>query len=177
MRRQAPSIDGMFAALLLHISLALPRYALTPAVREAAVAEAAAIWSPADVVVTADTSCGTVLHVVVGPPPPRHVGTPLGALSFEADGTPAPTITLYLSAIHRLIETGHFFGLGASQWSIVLRERILGRVVGRVLAHEIGHYVFRSRGHTTTGLMRPMQAADELVSPARERFAAKAAQQ
>src|SRR5260221_9725335 len=36
-------------------------------------------------------------------------------------------------------------------------------------AHEIGHYVLRSRNHTEDGLMRSFQRADDLVGP-RARF-------
>lgn len=35
-----------------------------------------------------------------------------------------------------------------------LRERRLGRMVGRAVAHEIGHFLTRSNAHTATGLMR-----------------------
>jgi hypothetical protein len=52
-----------------------------------------------------------------------------------------------------------------------LRDQVFGRVLGRVLAHEIGHYVLRSPRHAVDGLMRSVQLADDLVAPSRHRFA------
>jgi hypothetical protein len=42
----------------------------------------------------------------------------------------------------------------------------------RVLAHEIGHVLLRSKQHAGRGLMRAVQRADELVDPARNRYRA-----
>ena len=55
-------------------------------------------------------------------------------------------------------------GLREEQWPPALRDRTLGRVVGRVLAHEIGHFVLRSPRHTSRGLMRPIQYITELIA-------------
>lgn len=43
-------------------------------------------------------------------------------------------------------------------------------MLGRVLAHEIGHYVLRSPQHAADGLMRSLQLADDLVAPSRQRL-------
>jgi len=45
-----------------------------------------------------------------------------------------------------------------------MRDRILGRIAGRVLAHEIGHFVLRSPRHASRGLMRPIQSIAELIA-------------
>jgi Zn-dependent protease with chaperone function len=47
---------------------------------------------------------------------------------------------------------------------------VLGRVLGRVLAHEIGHYVLRSPRHASGGLMASLQFADDLIALSRHRF-------
>ena len=36
----------------------------------------------------------------------------------------------------------------------VLRDRVLGIVLGRAVAHEIGHYLLRTNTHASHGLMR-----------------------
>jgi len=43
-------------------------------------------------------------------------------------------------------------------------------VLGRALAHELGHFLLRSRTHSPKGLMRPSQALPDLVSPDRRPF-------
>lgn len=51
---------------------------------------------------------------------------------------------------------------------------MIARVLGRVLAHEIGHYVLRSPGHAPSGLMRAVQTASELgeIAPVRYQLSA-----
>jgi hypothetical protein len=43
------------------------------------------------------------------------------------------------------------------------QEQTLARVLGRALAHEIGHYLLASPAHTATGLMRATQSIQSLV--------------
>jgi hypothetical protein len=56
------------------------------------------------------------------------------------------------------------------------RDFIVGRVFGRALAHEIGHYLLRSPNHSREGLMRALQFAPGLVGQDRQRFALSADQ-
>jgi hypothetical protein len=95
---------------------------------------------------------------------------PLGAIAFAPDGAPAPAITVFLTDIERLVTSAHVLGLSEWQWPPTLRDQLIGRALGRVLAHEIGHYLLRSKGHTADGLMRPQQLADDLISPSRHHF-------
>ena len=44
-----------------------------------------------------------------------------------------------------------------------LQHDLMGRMLGRAVAHELGHYLFRSREHADAGLMRAMLRTDELV--------------
>jgi hypothetical protein len=39
-----------------------------------------------------------------------------------------------------------------------------------VLAHELGHFLLRSRWHAQSGLMRPVQTTADLVGPERALF-------
>lgn len=45
----------------------------------------------------------------------------------------------------------------------VLADTFLGRALGRVLAHEIGHYLLGTREHTAHGLMRPQFTPQDLL--------------
>src|SRR5689334_16824056 len=142
---------GMVPLLLLYVTLALPHEGFSPAAYNTAIAEAAAIWLAHGVVVrgespglplTADT---IVLHVVVGRRP-ASAGTrwrgPLAAVRFDASGTPVAEIALYLPDLIEMIERSN--GAAADAWPTLLRERAIGRAVGRVLARELGHYLLRS---------------------------------
>ena len=168
----------MVPVLLLYVTLALPHEGFTAAAYETAIAEAAAIWSAHGVVVraaspvvppTADT---ILLRVVVCRRPPS-AGTrwrgPLAAVRFDGTGTPLAEIALYLPDLIDMIERSN--ATAADAWPTILRERALGRAVGRVLAHELGHYLLRSRTHAQSGLMRAVQNTTELVAGDREIFA------
>jgi hypothetical protein len=48
----------------------------------------------------------------------------------------------------------------------------MGRVLGRALAHEIGHYLLRSPDHSVTGLMRAQHSIAELMAEDRGGFEA-----
>ena len=145
-----------------------PAPPLAAAVTRAAVAEAAAIWQPYGVAVTgADLiACpartdGLVLTVVMSSAtaPPADRQAPLGAVDFDADGAPAHVMTVFVDRILRMLEGAHLWSVPASQWPRVIREQAVGCAIGRVIAHEIGHVLLRSRRHTARGLMRAVQPA------------------
>lgn len=48
---------------------------------------------------------------------------------------------------------------------IVIDQRRLGMVLGRALAHEIGHYLLGTATHSADGLMRPQFSAFEFADP------------
>jgi hypothetical protein len=172
----------MFIALLLHVTLALPPTpGVPPEILRAAAAEAATLWAPYGVAVDVAAPSGwapedsIVVTVVMVETPHVHVKRgwrgALGAIRFDADGTPAPRITLFLTDILAFVASARMFGQPEWQWPRSLRDEVVGRVLGRVLAHEIGHFVLRMPRHTAAGLMRPLQFADELVAPSRRAFA------
>jgi hypothetical protein len=170
----------MVPLLLLYISLALPRGSgLTAAAYNSAIAEAAAIWAAHGVVIR-DASPGlpsvadTIVVRVVVRHRPATSGTqwrgPLGSMRFDSAGTPLAEITVYLADLIEMIERANLPGSGGDPWPTILRERAIGRAVGRVLAHELGHYLLRSRTHAPSGLMRAVQNTAELVAAERDSF-------
>jgi hypothetical protein len=50
-----------------------------------------------------------------------------------------------------------------------LRDQFLARMLGRVIAHELGHILLQSVEHDV-GLMRPVQAGRDLLAPDRATF-------
>jgi len=93
----------------------------------------------------------------------------LGSIPF-LDDTPEPVIILYPGAVNTLISTVKVFERPDHDWPYLLRDVVHGRVLGRALAHEIGHYLLRSRQHSATGLMRAQQSTFDLISLDRRSF-------
>jgi hypothetical protein len=166
----------MFITLLLHVVLTVPP-SFSPAVARIAVAEAADIWTPYGVTIDLAGPCGwasdqsTVLNLVAAEnpapvPASRAFGgggwqRPLGAITFAPDGTPGPVITVFVADLVQLVSRTHVLGVPEWRWPRALYDLVVGRVMGRVLAHELGHFLLRMPQHTAGGLMRPLQRADE----------------
>lgn len=97
---------------------------------------------------------GVRLTVVVADDLPRKVMPAglvepiVGRILFDAGG-PSTDIALSLSAARGLVTRATRQG----DWPGGAWNALVPRVLGRALAHEIGHYVLQSRGHARTGLM------------------------
>jgi hypothetical protein len=171
---------AIVTALLLHLTLAVPPKALPPVTLAHAVAEAAALWAPYGVAVDAADPCAVVadesmrltVAIVTGSRSRVTPGWrgPLAAIELGPDGAPASTITLYLTDIVQFTLDTRVLGAEEKQWPPALRERIVGRAIGRVIAHEIGHYLLRTPLHTASGLMQAVHTAGDLVAQSRRRF-------
>ncbi len=87
----------------------------------------------------------------------------LGRASVPKDAVGAGPIRVSFDATERMLlrrsASGPFVG-----------ERDMGRALGRVLAHEIGHVLLAVRQHDRAGLMRAVFTPAELGAPDRESF-------
>jgi hypothetical protein len=87
----------------------------------------------------------------------------LGRAFVPKDATGAGPIRVSFDATERMLlrrsSSGPFVG-----------ERDMGRALGRVLAHEIGHVLLAVRQHDRAGLMRAVFTPVDLGSPNRESF-------
>lgn len=82
------------------------------------------------------------------------------------EGVPMHFVRVSWPAAIALLETKSWYdGLPIARAQSRIRDVVLGRIVGRALAHEIGHYLLGSQVHAETGLMRASLANLELVSP------------
>jgi len=93
----------------------------------------------------------------------------IGSIPF-LDDSPEPVIVLYPGAVATLVSAVRVSELPDHDWPFLLRDVIHGRVLGRALAHEIGHYLLRSRQHSALGLMRARQSTVDLVGLDRRHF-------
>jgi hypothetical protein len=151
-------------------------------IEASAMAEVASIWAAYGVDVRASSENdegrdGAVrLTVALADGRAKHLAAgALGSIVF-IDGVPRPAIVMYPKAIDALVSSATVAGLNDRQLTIDLRDLIVGRVFGRALAHEIGHYLLRSRNHSRAGLMRALQFAPALVGQDRQLFALSADQ-
>jgi hypothetical protein len=154
----------------------------TPSVLAGAIREASAIWAPYGVSVERPTRTGgetgaggtTVVPVTLesaraGGRLAAHA-TPLGWTGFLRSEQPMMKISIFYDAIALAVSGGVLFGVRDVQ-SAILQQRLMARVMGRTIAHEVGHVVLRSAGHATSGLMRAAQSVAELQHPSGAGFA------
>jgi hypothetical protein len=71
----------------------------------------------------------------------------LGAIRFCGNGAPEPIISVDQAAVRALVAR-----TGVGLWGT--SPATVGRAIGRVLAHEIGHFLLAFPAHTKGGLLR-----------------------
>ena len=81
-----------------------------------------------------------------------HFGPVVGRINFYADG-PSTDIALSVTAARGLVAAVELGDSRLTDWPTATWNVLVPRVLGRALAHEIGHYVLKSREHARTGLM------------------------
>jgi hypothetical protein len=87
------------------------------------------------------------------------------------DGVPLPYVHVSQPALAQLMQTESWFdGKPMIRAPLDLRQQALGRIIGRALAHEIGHYLLASRTHADEGLMQAMLDPRNLVKPGTRRY-------
>ena len=157
-----------------------------PAERQAMLQEADAIWRTHGVAIIAPGADRTMappsadarltVELARPSPPAPAPGTRerLGAIVFDHENMPATTLTIDVAAVTATVTRVRLGGRLFEQWPPAWRDTLVGRALGRVLAHEIGHYLLASRVHTPDGLMRAAFGGDELLRPGRGGFAVPA---
>jgi hypothetical protein len=89
----------------------------------------------------------------------------LGWIVFDDATAPEQEIYLSRANARTLMESARGVVGIIDQMPIMQRETLLGRAMGRALAHELGHYLLASKAHTPRGLMKAVLTAVELFSP------------
>lgn len=162
----------------VHLALAFaPVGTVPPAVQRIAVGEAAAIWSPAGVAIDAADASGhapadaVVLTVVMtASTPAARANEALGAIEFAFDGTPNRVICIFLDRLLLMLGDASIGDVPLWRRPRGFSEQALGRALGRIIAHEIGHFVLQSTEHARQGLMGPVYRTDDLIAPGRNRY-------
>src|SRR5262245_11962184 len=101
------------------------------------------------------------LHVMIADQrDPRLSPQALGSINFQGD-RPVPLIVMYSARVEEEVSqaiSGHANEYPQARW-----EYIVGRVLGRALAHEIGPFLLRKRDHSRGGLMQAHHLVPDLI--------------
>jgi hypothetical protein len=138
-----------------------------------AVQEATAIWRAAGLEISWCTSGIVRVTIDDAPSVSRDSDKVIGYVTFT-DAIPEPDVHLsFDNALTLLAETEGPGVVGAM--TRYERDSMLGRALGKALAHELGHFLL-GRDHTATGLMKAHRRTPDLFKRGREGFEITAAQ-
>jgi hypothetical protein len=146
--------------------------------------EADAIWRPYGVTLvwltegTGESRAGSAallrVHFGHGDRPTPRIGSPgparLGGIRFFDGAVADDDIVLLTDEITETVMSTQLAGRDLHDLPLGLVEDASGRATGRVLAHELGHYLLALRTHTRNGLMRQSFAGRQLVGWDRQAF-------
>ena len=120
---------------------------------------------------SARQGCVHCLCVTIGEEtgPERGSGLPIGWIVFDDEGTPTSDIHLSYHNALALVRAAEGAGT-VSRMTVMELRTLMSRVLGRALAHELGHYLLRSKEHTATGLMKARLTAAEFLGTQRGDF-------
>jgi hypothetical protein len=86
----------------------------------------------------------------------------LGRVPFGDDGRPGNLIEVSFEAITSLVLGSSYMNGPVAKLPDYMQQVLLGRGLGRVMAHEIGHWLV-GHGHMQEGLMKPAFSDRDLV--------------
>jgi hypothetical protein len=87
----------------------------------------------------------------------------LGWVTPGAGGRSAPMLLVSLPSVTDAVVGTEAFDMPVKRLPRGLRDRLIAQAIGRVAAHELGHYLLQHAGHGDRGLMRRRYVAAELV--------------
>jgi hypothetical protein len=144
-----------------------------------AIDEVRTIWSDAHVAVTSGRygepslpdEATISLRILLMPSPVTDGGNRVLAwVTPGRNGRSAPLLFISLPAVTETVMGADAFDLPVRKLTRALCDRLIAKAIGRVAAHELGHFLLRHAGHQDRGLMRPMYSPGELVGDWLEPF-------
>jgi len=137
-----------------------------------AIDEVRKIWSDARVAVTSGRygepfepdQASVSLRILLIPPPVKDSAERILAwVTPGGTGRSAPLLFVSLPAVTETVLSTEAFDMPVKRLTHALRDRLIAQAVGRVTAHELGHYLLQNARHQDRGLMRSIYSAVELV--------------
>lgn len=114
---------------------------------------------PGDVLVVLRTTLPTASSASV----PHRERRVLGRVIRESESRPGRLIEIAVPAVLASLDGQSMFLRPLAQLPSGVQDRTTGRALGRVIAHEIGHWLF-GREHAIDGLMKPSIGRADLVA-------------
>jgi len=151
-----------------------------------AVDEVRKIWSEARVAVNSrrygqpslPDEATISLRILLTPPPVKDEAELILAWVTPAgSGRSAPLLFVSLAAVTETVLGTVAFDRPVRKLTQALQARLIAQAIGRVTAHELGHYLLQMAGHQDRGLMRPRYVPSELVGAWLEPFKVPNAEQ
>jgi len=105
----------------------------------------------------------------------RPEALPIGWIDFDELGDPMRQIHLSIDNAMKILEGWQGVGT-VSRMTSFERNLLLARILGRALAHELGHYLLSTKSHTKTGLMKAHHVAQDFLGLNRAGFEVDASQ-
>jgi hypothetical protein len=130
-----------------------------------------AIWTPYVDIVFADTAdlggdgYDDELQLVMSERPGSDVSgaSALGWIVFVAPGRPANVVTVSVATARKLMAGESWMGRRFDDLPPPLRQQWITRAISWSAAHEIGHYLLRTKAHSGDGLMKAQLTALEVI--------------
>jgi len=94
---------------------------------------------------------------------------PMASILFVR-GQPTTRITVHAGHVARRLAEVRVDDLPFLERPQLIRDRVLGRVLGRAVAHEVGHFLYGTREHAPSGLMRASHRIEHLMEPGHPMF-------
>lgn len=88
----------------------------------------------------------------------------LGRVGLDSEGHPVGRVEVAFEAVTSFVYESTYLGKRVSALPVHVQEYLVGHALGRVLAHEIGHWLF-GREHALDGLMKGNLTSMELIYP------------
>lgn len=171
-------LNGAEPPLRVHVSIDQDGGLSTLQLR-LAVDEMRKIWSDAGVDVTSGRygdpaqpgDASISLRILLLPPQVRRDGQSIFAWVTRArTGLTPPALFVSLPAVTAALSGAEYAGLPIRRLTRDLRDRLIAQAIGRVAAHELGHYLLQNAEHQERGLMRAMYSPAELAGAWLEPF-------
>ncbi len=129
------------------------------------------IWEPQGIAVEwaeeHTKNLATVIYVVVrrGTAPGSRRARVAGWIRFGTSGEPSNLIEAsYETILDKVKKAKQAAGWRFTESAEGLHDVVVGRAIGRVVAHELGHWLL-GPGHGTVGLMKHHFSGDDLIQP------------
>jgi len=109
-----------------------------------------------------DSEATVALDIVRTPPSRTDRGFKLAWVVLDPAGKPLPTLFVSIAAVTELLSDAEYLDHVLLAWAPTIQSRLIARGIGRVIAHELGHYL-QGVEHAASGLMSSRYLAKDLL--------------